>query len=216
MGFYPIDLDAWPRAQHFSYYTNVIRTNYAITVRLDVTRLRGWVRGNGLRFYPAMLYAVMRAVNSRQEFRMAYLDGVLGFYEECHPSYTIFHPDDHTFSDIWSEYSPDFRTFYASVLRDMEEWRDVKGVKTKPGRPDNYCPVSCVPWLDFTAVAHDTTGPQPMYFPVITFGRYTEKGGAWELPLCLHINHAAADGYHTAMLLADIQGLVRRCELWPA
>lgn len=214
MEFYPIDLNRWPRASHFAYYSSQIRTNYGVTVRLDVTRLRRWTRMNCLRFYPAMLYAIMRAVNGRQDFRIAYRGEVLGYYDVCHPSYTIFHPDDHTFSDIWSEYDPDFRTFYNTVCRDMEEWRDVKGVKTRPGRPDNFCPISCVPWLDFTAVAHDTTGPGPMFFPVITFGKYTENDGKLTLPLCLHINHAAADGWHTAMLLADVQDLLEHCESW--
>ncbi len=214
MEFHPIDTAKWPRAPHFEYYTHVIRTNYAVTVRLDVTALRQFTRLNGLRFYPAMLYAVMRAVNGRQELRMAYRDGVLGYYEVCHPSYTIFHPDDHTFSDIWSAYSPDFSAFYATVLRDMEEWREVKGVKTKPGRPENFCPVSCVPWLDFTAVAHDTAGPRSMFFPVITFGKYTESGGKYELPFCFHIHHAAADGYHTSMFLQELQALLEGCKAW--
>ena len=212
--FSPIDFSAWPRASHFAYYTETIRTNYAVTVRLDVSALLPRLRARGLRFYPAMLYAVMRTVNRRPEFRMAYRDGVLGIYEVCHPSYTIFHPDDQTFSDIWSEYHDDFARFYAGVVRDMADWRDVKGVKTKPNRPDNFCPVSCVPWLDFTAVAHDTTGPRPMFFPVITFGKYTEHNGEWSLPLCLHIHHAAADGYHTSMLLNDLQAILSGCETW--
>ncbi len=214
MLFEPIDWEHWPRAPHFEYYTKGIRTNYAVTARLDVTALRGMTRTHGLRFYPSMLYAVMRAVNSQKELRMAYRDGTLGYYEVCHPSYTIFHPDDHTFSDIWSEYSPDFPVFYAAVCRDMEEWRDVKGVKAKPGRPDNFCPVSCVPWLDFTAVAHDTSGPGPMFFPVVTFGKYTETDGKWTLPLCFHIHHAAADGYHASVYFRQLQALLDGCETW--
>lgn len=212
--FTPIDMARWPRASHFAYYTGTIRTNYAVTVRLKVSALLPLLRARGLRFYPAMLYAVMRAVNGRAEFRMAYREGVLGTYEVCHPSYTIFHPDDQTFSDIWSEYDPDFARFYRNVVRDMTDWAGVKGVKTKPGRPGNFCPVSCVPWLDFTAVAHDTAGPGPMFFPVITFGKYTEDAGVWSLPLCLHIHHAAADGYHTSMLLGDLQALLDACEGW--
>lgn len=214
MEFHPIDLQNWPRASHFEYYSTKLRTNYGVTVRLNVTKLRRYTSANGLRFYPAMLYAIMRAVNRRPEFRMAYRGGVLGYYEVCHPSYTIFHPDDHTFSDIWSEYNANFSVFYASVMQDMEQWRDVKGIKTKPGRPDNFCPISCVPWLDFTSAAHDTTGPGPMFFPVITFGKYAETDGQITLPLCLHINHAAADGWHTSMLLSELQDFLSACDAW--
>ena len=206
MAFRKIDRETWPRREHFEYYTNVIKTNYQINVRLDVTHLLQVCRERGLRFYPVMIYVIMQAVNAREEFRMGIgPDGDLGFYDECHPSYTIFHEDDHSFSDIWSPWDPDFESFYAGVVRDMTEWKDVKGIKGKPGRPDNFTSLSCVPWISFTGIAHDTPGPGPMYFPIITFGKYEERDGRIELPFGLFINHAAADGYHTSMLILDIQ-----------
>ena len=59
--------------------------------------------------------------------------------------------------------------------------------------------VSCVPWVSFTSVGHDTPGPRQMYFPIIVFGRYHEVHDRWMLPFSIMVNHAVADGYHTSM-----------------
>lgn len=211
--FMPIDMERWERKEHFSYYSNILETSYHMTVEIDITDFYHWTKEKSYKFFPSFLYVIMRAVNHNKEFRMAYQGDVLGYYEVCHPSYTIFHKDDCTFSDIWTEYNDDFGVFYQSCLKDMETYKDVKGVKTKAGRPENFCPISCTPWVSFTGMGHDTKGPGKMYFPVINFGKYVKReelqaGKIKEkiyIPVAVHVNHAAADGYHTSKLFLDIQ-----------
>ena len=42
-------------------------------------------------------------------------EGQLGYWDEVVPCYTLFHEDGKTFTDIWSEYSDDFNTFYRAI-----------------------------------------------------------------------------------------------------
>ncbi len=215
MSFEKIDMEKWPRRDHYRYYTDDIKTAYQVNVLLDVTDLRKRCHKKNIRFYPAMIYAIMWGINNNENFRMAVDDeGELGVYDVCHPSYTIFHEDDKTFSDIWTEWNEDFSVFYEAVVNDMEMYKDVKGVKAKPDRPDAFTPVSCVPWIRFTGIGHDTPGPRRMYFPVITFGQYYKEKKHWLLPFGLFVNHAAADGYHTSKLLKDIQEKCDLCREW--
>lgn len=215
MAFTRIDMETWPRREHYEYYSEQIRTSYQMNILLDVTKLRKRCRKKEIRFYPAMIYAIMRGINSNESFRMAVdAEGQLGIHDICHPSYTIFHEDDQTFSDIWTEWNEDFQTFYQAVVTDMETYKDVRGVKAKPDRPDAFTPISCVPWVCFTGIGHDTPGPRQMYFPIITFGRFYKEDGRWLLPFAVFINHAAADGYHTAKLLNDIQAICKHCKQW--
>lgn len=215
MTFHKIDMETWPRREHYQYYSEKIKTSYQLNVEIDVTRLVEGCRTRGLRFYPSMIYVIMRAVNSNEAMRMALdQEGSLGYYDVCHPSYTIFHEDDKTFSDIWTAYDPDFDRFYRAVISDMEQYKDVKGIKGKPDRPDAYTPVSCVPWIHFTGIGHDTPGPSLMYFPVITFGRYDFDGEKYMLPFSLFVNHAVADGYHSSVFVQEIQRLCHTCETW--
>lgn len=58
-----------------------------------------------------------------KEFRTCFNDdGVLGYWDEMIPNYTIFHDDDKTFSCIWTEYSNDFHVFYGKYLEDIKKY----------------------------------------------------------------------------------------------
>ena len=106
MAFHLIDMETWERRDHYRYYQTLVRTGYTLTTEVDITCLLEEVRRRELRFYPVMLYVISTAVNRQRELRMARdREGHLGYWDVCHPSYTIFHEDDHTFSDIWTAYS---------------------------------------------------------------------------------------------------------------
>ncbi|MDH6458738.1 chloramphenicol O-acetyltransferase type A [Fusobacterium sp. PH5-7] len=213
--FHKIDMETWERKEYYHYYINFIKSKYNLNVDMDITKLLKLVKEKKLKFYPTIIYAVMRGINKNREFRMSYdKEGNLGYWDYCNPSYTIFHEDDKTFSDIWSEYSEDFSIFYSNVINDMEKYKDVKGIKGKPRRGDNFFPVSSIPWLSFTGYSNDTYSESNMLFPVTVFGKYYERDGKILLPFSVFATHAVADGYHTCKLINDIQEIVLDVENW--
>ncbi|WP_300360528.1 chloramphenicol acetyltransferase [Fusobacterium sp.] len=213
--FNKIDFETWERKEHFNYYTNLVKTNYSLTAELDITLLLEKIKEKNLKFFPTMLFCIIKGVNQNKEFRTDYdNEGNLGYWDYVVPSYTIFHRDDKTFSDIWSEYDENFKIFYKNVIEDIEKYKDVKGIKAKSGRGKNFCPISCLPWLSFTSCADDTYTESKMLFPVITFGKYFEKHKKTFVPISIFINHAVADGYHTCKLINDIQEIINKIETW--
>lgn len=209
--FHLIDKSTWERAVYFDYYYSQIKCKYNLNANIDITRLVGWQKANGYKFFPTMLYVIMRAVNRNREFRMSFNEkGELGYWDEVVPSYTVFHDENKTFSDIWSEYSEDFDVFYHTVVEDIKTYGSVTGViKARPGQPANFCPVSCLPWLSFTSFAQDTYTDSPLLFPLIKFGKYVERDGSIQLPFAVFVSHAVADGYHTCKLINDIQEIAQ-------
>lgn len=205
--FHPIDKSTWVRSIYFDYYHSQIKCKYNLNANLDITHLVTQQKAKGLRFFPVMLYVIMKAVNQNKEFRMSFnKDGQLGYWEEVVPCYTLFHPETKTFTDIWSEYSDDFATFYQTVISDMERYRNVTGViKARPHQPANFCPVSCLPWLSYTAFAQDTYAENKLLFPLIKFGKYFEADEKIQIPVSVFVSHAVADGYHTCKLINDMQ-----------
>ena len=213
--FHKIDFETWERKEHFKYYINLIKTNYNLTAELNISQLMEKVKEKKLKFFPTMLYCIIKAVNQNKEFRMDYdKEGNLGYWDYVVPSYTIFHNDDKTFSDIWSEYDENFEKFYKNIVEDIEKYKDIKGVKTKLGRGDNFCPISCIPWLSFTGCANDTYSEAKMLFPVIAFGKYFKCDEMTMIPISVFVNHAVADGYHTCKLINDIQSIINDIENW--
>jgi len=204
--FNKIDMSEYERAEHYKYYREIIKTKCNLTVNIDITYFLHVLKKNNLKFYQSFVYVIMKAVNDLPQFKMA-LDGDknLGFYDYCNPSYTVFHKDDCTFSDLWTQWSDDFFTFYKAMSDDMEKYRFVKGVKGKPDKPENFIPVSNLPWISFASCSYDTYCESDMLFPVIVFGKYFEDNGKTLLPFTVFINHAAADGYHICTLINKIE-----------
>ena len=161
--FYLLDPEKWERQKHFEYYMQMIPCGYTVTVRLDVENLYQQVKKCGLKFYPAFIYCTGKVVNEKREFKMGVdQEGRPGYFDVMHPNFTIFHKDDHTFSDIWSYYDDDFQTCYQNIINDMETYKDVKGPKGKEGQPPNFFCISCG-WIS-QATAHGCQPEDQIYF----------------------------------------------------
>lgn len=221
--FTPVDLENWPRREYFAYYFDRLKCRYSITATLDITRLMRRRRQLQRRFFPILLYVIMRAVNRQGDeenagnsaFRMAFdVQGRLGRWSYCNPVYTVFHEDDATFSDLWSQWSPDFSVFYETVLADMAGYGDVRGIKGRARTPENFCSVSSLPWLSFTSFAQDTYAESRLLFPLIRVGKHFVQGRKRLIPVAVSVHHAVADGFHTAGLFHDMQAAADTTEQW--
>lgn len=163
--FYLLDPEKWERQKHFEYYMQMIPCGYTVTVRLDVENLYQQVKKCGLKFYPVFIYCTGKVVNEKREFKMGVdQEGRPGYFDVMHPNFTIFHKDDHTFSDIWSYYDDDFQTCYQNIINDMETYKDVKGPKGKKGSRQTFfvSPV-CHGWIS-QATAHGCQPEDQIYF----------------------------------------------------
>lgn len=201
-----IDMDNWPRREHYKYYTEQLKVEFNMTANVDVKALLEFCHSNGYNFYPTLIYCVTRTINRIENFRMFKdTDGKLCVWEKVVPNYTIFHEDDHTFSDCWTDYSEEFEVFYQDITSDMQRYAHKKGIKVKDGQPPNFYCFSAAPWTTFTGYGSKVTDGVPMYFPVITAGKYEECGDKINLPVNITIAHAVADGYHVGLFFQYLQ-----------
>ncbi|MGN0482811.1 MAG: CatA-like O-acetyltransferase [Lachnospiraceae bacterium] len=205
-----IDLETWPRRSHFEYYRNQIPCLFSVTAKIDVTAILAYAHRTKRHFYGCMIYAIAKTVNEMDQMKLFLLPNKTpAIYDVRHPVFTIFHPENETFSDLWTEYDPDFDTFYAEFERVRNTYGTPEhyGIKGRPDQPENFFCVSCVPWLDFTSASTLVPGGEPQMFPIIHFGKYTrDENGKVTMPVALTIGHAAADGYHAGRFFEGLQG----------
>lgn len=215
MNFNKIDLNRWERKQHFEHYLTNVKCGFSITVNIDVTALVRAAKAKSLKLYPVLLYMVSRVINTQPELRLCFnADKELGYWDRMNPSYTVFHKDTKTFSSLWTEYTDEFSAFYEKVQLDMDAYANVKDLFPKPDAPQNCFPVSCIPWTSFSGFNLNLFGDNEFLLPIITLGKYFEQGDALLLPVCLQIHHAAADGYHAANFMNELQQLAATVEPW--
>lgn len=202
MTFTLIDRKHWAREEYFDHYLTQVPCTYSAVFHLDITRLRC----QGQKLYPTMLYHIAGEVNRREEFRTAWnKDGQLGIYDQMHPCYTIFHPENETFSTIWTEYDPDYEIFCASYRRDVAEYGGHSGLVAKPGTPENTFPVSMLPWAGFEGFNLNLQKGYDFLLPIFTMGKFQETGGKTLLPLAVQVHHAVCDGFHLCRFVNGLQ-----------
>lgn len=202
MEFQIIDRSSWARESYFQHYHQEVPCSYSLTATLDVTRLRE----GGVKLYPALLYLLTAQVNEQPQFRTAFnRDGVLGIYDAMCPSYTVFHPQEERFSNLWTPWDPDYKTFLASYLADQAQFGAAPGFSPKPGQPDNVFTVSMVPWITFEGFHLNLPKGNDYLIPIFTAGKLRQEGGRQLLPLAIQVHHAVCDGYHVGRFLEGLQ-----------
>ena len=213
--FQTIEMNTWPMAQAFYYYTQMAPTTYTINVMMDVTTLRSTLKKKGYKFFPAYLYLVTRAIEKQQELRMAVKDGVLGYWETLTPAYPQFHNDDKTTSLLWTEYDNCFQSFYHAYINDTQTYGDDHGILTTKGVPlPNAYIISCIPWFSFNSFSLHNHGIKDYYVPSFEAGGFTENNGKIQMPLSVTVHHATTDGYHLKVFFEELQKTMNKPEEW--
>ena len=204
--FHEIDFAHWNRQSYFYYFTKMLPTGYSLTVEIDITETKKAMKSVNQPFMAAYLFIVANQLASQQELRISTLNGSLGYFECLHPSYAIFHDDDHTISNIWTEYVPSFRDFSKNYEEDMTQYRGIHGPSAKPiAPPPNLCMIGMLPWIQFTHYSPVPYMQGDCYFPVIQAGKYFERNHRLLMLLSIMIHHAVADGFHVSTFLEGIQ-----------
>ena len=207
MNYEVINTETWERGELFRFYIEKLRNVMSMTVDTDVTKLVSFVRAHGLKFYPAMMWAVSKAVNGRAEFRYGWKNGDLVRWDYVSPYYADFHGEDERFVKLVTEYSGDLSEFHARFLADRERYKDLRAFDLKEIPPNTF-DVSCLPWVRYRSFDIHVFDEGRYLAPVVTWGRFETENGKTVMPLSVNIHHAVADGWHLSRLFADVQEII--------
>lgn len=213
--FKVLDLNTWNRRDYFYYFTKMMPTAYSITIDIDVTNTYQYLKTRHLKFFPSYLYITTRLLKDQPEFLIGERDGQVVQYEQLHPSFSLFHADDHSISNLWVMFSDQYQTFYDRYVATTDQYHDQHGamVQSDP-TPVNSFMIGTIPWLSFNSYTPLPLQPLKTYFPIIQSGQFKEIDGRKMMPLSFTIHHAVADGYHVSQYLNRLKTAFAQPEQW--
>lgn len=202
MKFNYIDIEKWKRKQHYNYYLKNVPCTYSMTIKLDITN----VIKSQKKLYPTLLYCISKTVNKYEEFRTI-LDneGKVGYFDELYPCYTIFHKENETFSNIWTEYSEDYEVFCKNYKEDMEKYGKNLDIVAKPDIPINSFPISMLPWESFEGFNLNLQRGYEYLLPIFTLGKYYQEQDKVFIPLAIQVHHSVCDGFHLCRFIDSLR-----------
>lgn len=188
-----IDLNTYPRREHFAYFSSLQNPTMGATVQVDVTEFLKTLEERRYPFFLSFLYVVAETANSVRELRQRIEKGSIVEYDYCKPSCTVMKSDG-TYAYCTLDGRMPFETFLREGRERMEQAKAGGGL-TESEDVASEIFVSCLPWMNYTALV------QPMGVPAdsnvrITWGRYTWNGGRAVIPVTFLAHHALVDGLH--------------------
>ena len=208
MNYKVIDRDSYYRKGVFRHFSEDCKCSMSMTARLDVTELAAYSKEKGTKFSINFLYLLAKALNSREDYRMGWLwqTQELICYDRLHPTQYLFHEDTETCTPVYTVYDPDYETFYAGALRDLEEAGQTREYALDAENHPNWFDASYIPWLSYDSLHLELPDGYLYFAPIVNWGKYREENGRLMMPVSVRLNHAVADGF----LLATVFRLLQR------
>jgi chloramphenicol O-acetyltransferase type A len=205
-----IDMEAWPRRDHYQFFSTFEYPHFSLCADLDITTLLPFLKNRKISFTAAIMYFIARTANSIPEFRQRVREGNPIEYDEVHPSATILTKDD-LFSFCTVLYNKNFIKF----VKVAEE--EVDRVKTEPYieekiQDDSALFMTSIPWVSFTSFMHPLKLNPADSVPRFAWGKYKQTGEKTLMPLSVQAHHAVVDGLHAGRFYDQFQKLLDQPE----
>lgn len=199
-----VDLETWPRAQQFRFFRSYARPHYAVTSHLDVTGVMARKQAAGVSPYRASLFAIGAGLHAVPELLMRFRGDLVVRHDSVEVSVTV-PTEAGSFNYAYIPFLPDFAAF-DGVARDLiVEAARKTGLDANAGVRDDLAYLSCLPWLDFTAINNALPGPEDC-IPRVSWGRIvTDAAGRASMAMAIEVHHALVDGAHVGAYFAAVQ-----------
>ncbi len=191
-----LDLNTWPRKEHFEFFSKFEEPFFGITATIDCTKAYETAKKKGVSFFLYYLHKTLAAVNSVENFHYRISDGEIYRYDKIDASPTLTR-DDNTFGFSLVEFFPDFEIFETKAKAEIERVRNTPGLFTRNFEVDNLIHFSAIPWVDFTSLSHARSFSFPDSCPKISIGKMvTHENGKRTMSVSVHVHHGLMDGLH--------------------
>ncbi len=202
-----IDLETYPRREHFRNFYGMAYPYVGVTADADVTGLLKLCREKGLSFYLMTLHAAALAADAVSEFRRRIDHGGIIEYDECPTSHTELKPDG-TYAYCTLHHHLPLAEYLRKAEKARAAARESGSIEEDEDVQSMYF-ISTLPWLHYTALIQPVACGEESN-PRIIWGKYAEKDGRVMLPLTVLVHHALADGLHIARFYEEFDKAVIR------
>ena len=200
-----LDIENWPRKDHFHFFRKFDEPFFGATVSVDCTKAYDNAKAKGVSFFVYYLHKTLVAVNAIEAFRYRISGDQIYVYNKVNASPTISR-EDGSFAFSLFEFDPDILNFSEIAATEIERVRTTPGLFTRAFDNDNIIHFSALPWIDFTSLSHARSFAFEDSCPKISFGKMTVSGeGKKSMPMSVHVHHGLMDGFHLGQFIEMLQ-----------
>jgi chloramphenicol O-acetyltransferase type A len=205
-----LDLDRWPRKEHFDFFRKFDEPFWGAVVDIDCTKAYQNAKASNASFFVWYLYKTLVAINAIESFRYRIDAGQIIIHDRIDASATISR-EDGSFGFSLIEFDADFEVFSKAALIEIARVKNTPGLFTRSFDQDNLIHFSSIPWVNFMSLSHARSFSFPDSCPKISFGKMTvAEDGKRTMPMSVHVHHALMDGLHVGQFVDCFQSEMNR------
>ena len=197
-----IDQEIWRRAAQFRFFRSYQQPHYATTSRLDVTHLVAR-KADGVSPYRACLYAIGAGIHAVPELCMRFRGDTVVAHDIITLSMTV-PTDAGSFGYGYVPYVADLAAFDTQAQALITQVAAGGVLDANSGERDDLAYLSCMPWLDYSSINNALPGPDDC-IPRVTWGKFVDHGGRWDMAMTLEVHHALVDGAQVGAYFEAVQ-----------
>lgn len=201
-----LDLNQWPRREHFNFFRQFEEPFFGVTVQIDCSRAYVRAKEANISFFLYYLHKSLVAANRTEPFRYRILNDRIIVYDTVNASPTINRPDG-TFGFAYMDYHEQLDHFCREAKIVIDTVQQSNGLIPALSE-ENIIHYSSIPWINFTSLSHARSFSHKDSTPKISFGKMTEENGTRTMPVSIHVHHGLMDGYHVGMFIELFQQLM--------
>lgn len=209
-----IDIMTWNKARRKSYewFSSFSNPTYAVSARMEVTRLIELKKKFNRSFFEDMLYLTVCALNTVPALRLRILKDKIVEFEAPAASFTVGLPDG-SFDTCRVEWDADAKKFCNEVRSAIDKTKTIGCNKELRDNKIDVYYFTCLPWLNFETMSDPIPDDiQSLSIPRICWGKFVEENKKYTLNMNITVNHALVDGKPLCDAFAAIQNAINNCE----
>ena len=202
-----IDLETWPRRDHFAYFNTLAYPHFSLCANVDLTAFYPFIKQRGVSFTVAVVYVLARAANTLPEFRHRIRGDEVVEHETVHPSTTLLTREE-LITFCMLDYVEDFSEFAARASERIAYVQEHPTLDDE-GR-DNLLFMTAIPWVSFTGLMHPLQLQPADSVPRLAWGKRFEEGKTLKMPLSVQAHHALMDGLHMGRFYNTVESYLQQ------
>lgn len=202
-----INMEEYPRRDHFRYFCTLSNPFVSLTVPVDVTALATACKAKGISFYLAVIHAVANAANAVPQFRQRVRGDGIVQYEDCITSHIELLEDD-TYCYCNLQHNEPLADYFTAAETARTAARNHATIEEDAADAESMFFVSSLPWLHYTCLSEPTGSDSN---PRFSWGRYeADPQGRLMMPLSVTAHHGLVDGIHIARFYQQLEKQFQR------
>jgi len=197
-----INLETWERGALFHLFNAFSEPFHGVCLRVDCTESFRFAKQFRISVFLTLVHRALIAAHQVENFMTRIVGSAVWRYPTIHGGSAVGRPNG-TIGFGYYPYQPELLPFVREASVEVERVKSRNDLERYAGQ--DLIRFSVLPWLDFTSISHARDFSAQNSAPLITFGKITEVGDRFTMPVSIHIHHALADGLHVAQFVEQFE-----------